>query len=498
MRAKDIIDSLCEVDQSRRGFLKRLGTIAGGLAVSPATVASATSPKLLVVAPPEMWNYGSPTGLPHSDDYSEVFDLATQTTPLEGNVAKFFADKGYGFTASGQLVLTPEKAKRVSHLADILGGHNVDQNTWNAIHSWPRETQHEHPLLQQIYAEQSKARRELQGFDDSILSSYKQAFGKKMEYTQDTIDRSEAWAKRINDYNKKWHEDRRRADAEKKKEQDSLKYSRMDYAGGSEDVQGVDYTTQESVMATTGRILGEARPPTEKELTSDAVAALMALGIKPIEAHDSVRAALAILGAEATVEQLIRASLRRNPLWAYVYARDVLKGRWPESEAVIATAPQWAYEYAKYVIKGPFPEGEPAIATDPGWAYNYVIDVLKHRWPEAEANIRDNGFWAFMYAKDVLKGRWPEAEEAIAKDPRASFYYATEVIMGRWPEAEAVIATDPRGEWLNKEWMRTPPDDDGYRRSHGDVIYGPKSYLDRFPEARLTFAMNGWLDWLDL
>ena len=250
MRAKDIIDSLCEVDQSRRGFLKRLGTIAGGLAVSPAMVASVTSPKLLVVASPETWAYGSPTGLPHSYDYSEVFDLATQTTPLEGNVAKFFADKGYGFTASGQLVLTPEKAKRVSHLADILGGHNVDQNTWNAINSTPWETRHEHPLLQQIYAEQHKARRELQSFDDSILSSYKQAFGKKMEYTQDTIDRSEAERKKIDDYRDKKRKDRT--------EKDLLKYSRMDYAGGSEDVQGVDYTTQESFMATTSKILGES------------------------------------------------------------------------------------------------------------------------------------------------------------------------------------------------------------------------------------------------
>ena len=44
----------------------------------------------------------------------------------------------------------------------------------------------------------------------------------------------------------------------------------------------------------------------------DTVAALMALGIKPAEAHDSVRAALAMLGAEASVEQLIRACLRRN------------------------------------------------------------------------------------------------------------------------------------------------------------------------------------------
>lgn len=45
---------------------------------------------------------------------------------------------------------------------------------------------------------------------------------------------------------------------------------------------------------------------------ADAVAALMALGVKPSEAHDSVRAALAMLGAEATVEQVIRACLRRN------------------------------------------------------------------------------------------------------------------------------------------------------------------------------------------
>ena len=55
-----------------------------------------------------------------------------------------------------------------------------------------------------------------------------------------------------------------------------------------------------------------AAGPREDTRGVDAAAALMALGVKPLEAHDSVRAALAILGAEATVEQLIRASLRRN------------------------------------------------------------------------------------------------------------------------------------------------------------------------------------------
>lgn len=46
--------------------------------------------------------------------------------------------------------------------------------------------------------------------------------------------------------------------------------------------------------------------------TSDAVAALMALGIRPADAQEAVRASLAMLGPDATSEQLIRASLRRN------------------------------------------------------------------------------------------------------------------------------------------------------------------------------------------
>jgi holliday junction DNA helicase RuvA len=46
--------------------------------------------------------------------------------------------------------------------------------------------------------------------------------------------------------------------------------------------------------------------------TSDAVSALMALGVKPQEATDTVRASLQMLGNDATTDQIIRASLRRN------------------------------------------------------------------------------------------------------------------------------------------------------------------------------------------
>lgn len=45
---------------------------------------------------------------------------------------------------------------------------------------------------------------------------------------------------------------------------------------------------------------------------NDATLALMALGFKQIEAHDAVRAAQAMLGATATVEQLVRACLKKG------------------------------------------------------------------------------------------------------------------------------------------------------------------------------------------
>lgn len=45
---------------------------------------------------------------------------------------------------------------------------------------------------------------------------------------------------------------------------------------------------------------------------NDATLALMALGFKQIEAHDAVRAAQTMLGGAATVEQLVRACLKKG------------------------------------------------------------------------------------------------------------------------------------------------------------------------------------------
>ncbi len=50
----------------------------------------------------------------------------------------------------------------------------------------------------------------------------------------------------------------------------------------------------------------------DDQKTNDATLALMALGFKQPDAHDAVRAAQAMLGASASVEQLVRACLKKG------------------------------------------------------------------------------------------------------------------------------------------------------------------------------------------
>jgi Holliday junction DNA helicase RuvA len=50
----------------------------------------------------------------------------------------------------------------------------------------------------------------------------------------------------------------------------------------------------------------------EDQKINDAVLALMALGFKQIEAHDAVRSAQAVLGDKVTIEELVRACLKKG------------------------------------------------------------------------------------------------------------------------------------------------------------------------------------------
>jgi holliday junction DNA helicase RuvA len=50
----------------------------------------------------------------------------------------------------------------------------------------------------------------------------------------------------------------------------------------------------------------------EDQKVNDAVLALIALGFKQVDAHEAVRAALAVLGDKVTVEDLVRACLKKG------------------------------------------------------------------------------------------------------------------------------------------------------------------------------------------
>lgn len=141
--------------------------------------------------------------------------------------------------------------------------------------------------------------------------------------------------------------------------------------------------------------------------------------------------------------------IKKDPLDAYLYARDIIKGRFPEGEATIMKDPISAFAYARDIIKGRWEKAEPVIMKHPRAAYNYALSVIKGRWEDAEDVIMKDPI-AYDYVKRILSndpkwmgthkdGRWYEAEPYIMKDPFASYDYARDIIKGRWEEAEPII-----------------------------------------------------------
>jgi hypothetical protein len=53
--------------------------------------------------------------------------------------------------------------------------------------------------------------------------------------------------------------------------------------------------------------------------------------------------------------------IANDPYYSYLYARDVIKGRWEGGEKSIATDSECCYRYAIDALKGPFRQGHPEI-----------------------------------------------------------------------------------------------------------------------------------------
>ena len=112
-------------------------------------------------------------------------------------------------------------------------------------------------------------------------------------------------------------------------------------------------------------------------------------------------------------------------------------------------SPENAYEETKKK-KNRSEKLEAILVTDGLFAYLYAKNKIKGRWPEAEAIIAKSSS-SIHYAKEVIGGRFKEAEEFIAKSAQHSFIYARDVVHGRFEEGEDSLAND--GFYLQKYAM---------------------------------------------
>jgi hypothetical protein len=90
------------------------------------------------------------------------------------------------------------------------------------------------------------------------------------------------------------------------------------------------------------------------------------------------------------------------------------------------------------------------ITYDVHYLYLYAQDVIKGRWPEAEPLIIRYTPSAIAYARNVLKNRWPELEEKL------KLSYPPEELQ-RQERMSNLIFCDP--VWYAREVMKLPEEE---------------------------------------
>jgi hypothetical protein len=120
-------------------------------------------------------------------------------------------------------------------------------------------------------------------------------------------------------------------------------------------------------------------------------------------------------------------AISKDAKLSFQYAFNILKDRFPEGEAAIATACDWSFYYA-LKLRARFHKGEAAIATDSFWSFHYALEILHARFPEGEAAIAKDACLSFRYANEVIKGRFHAGEEIIKEDAGCAYLYAREVL----------------------------------------------------------------------
>jgi hypothetical protein len=154
-----------------------------------------------------------------------------------------------------------------------------------------------------------------------------------------------------------------------------------------------------------------------------------------------------MLGAVRLPEEHEKQILK-NTTGAIKYAEVVLKGRWPELEAIIlkSTAINALIGYANRIIRGRWPEAEQRIVKLSQYKWNYLrnlsryaAEVAQERIPEFEKLILQD----ILVPADDLElntSGWGSATgERRLYASSAALDYARDVIKGRWLEYEKLL-----------------------------------------------------------
>jgi len=98
-----------------------------------------------------------------------------------------------------------------------------------------------------------------------------------------------------------------------------------------------------------------------------------------------------------------------NEELAIFYAKYVIGGRWHRAEYMFASWAGYAYEYA-LAIKDRFLAGEKQLANNWAYAFKYAKNVVKGKWPEGEPIIYGDTGTAVEYAI-MINERAPKSIE---------------------------------------------------------------------------------------
>ena len=131
-----------------------------------------------------------------------------------------------------------------------------------------------------------------------------------------------------------------------------------------------------------------------------------------------------------------------NIEYAYLYARDSIKGRFQIAEELISEDSKYAFWYAQDILCGSWLskvggqialKAEGKIVENEKYWDSYIFLLIKNKSEIDEPKIATQGKYAYRYARDILNGSWKEkiggelaikAEKSIANDPAYSRKYS--------------------------------------------------------------------------